>query len=156
MNNSCCVSDSSRLHMQRYDIRQGRFAHFGPRWFTFVLFGSLWFKMVLFRLCHIWWSLMSYMILACVIYDDCLRHIWYLPASYMMHSHAILGVGWCPICHLQASYMPISETIFPGVATLSGSGGFLCYHLGEKQLPSRRMGVAEATLSARGWMLSAW
>ena len=156
MNNSCCVSDSSRLHMQRYDIRQGRFAHFGSRWFTFVLLGSLWFKMVLFRLCHIWWSLASYMILASVIYDDCLRHIWYLPASYMMHSHAILGVGWCPICHLQASYMPISETIFPGVATLSGSGWFLCYHLGEKQLPSRRMGVAEATLLARGWMLNAW
>ena len=156
MNNSCCVSDSSRLHLQRYDIRQGRFAHFGPRWFTFVLFGSLWFKMVLFRLCHIWWSLASYMILASVIYDTRQRHIWYLPASYMMHSHAISGVGWCPICHLQASYMPISETIFPGVATLSGSGWFLCYHLGEKQLPSRRMGVAEATLSARGWVLSAW
>ena len=156
MNNSCCVSDSSRLHMQRYDIRQGRFAHFGPRWFTFVLFGSLWFKMVLFRLCHIWWLLTSYMMIAYVIYDDRLRHIWYLPASYMMHSHAILGVGWCPICLLQASYMPISETIFPGVATLSGSGWFLCYHLGEKQLPSRRMGVAEATLSASGGMLSAW
>ena len=156
MNNSCCVSDSSRLHLQRYDIRQGRFAHFGPRWFTFVLFGSLWFKMVLFRLCHIWWSLTSYMMIAYVIYDDCLRHIWYLPASYMMHSHAILGVGWCPICLLQAPYMPMSEPIFPGVATLSGSGWFLCYHLGEKQLPSRRMGVAEATLSARGWMLSTW
>ena len=178
MNNSCCVSDSSRLHLQRYDIRQGRFAHFGPRWFTFVLFGSLWFKMVLFSLCHIscwkkprmmvvcviydtrlrhiWYLLASYMILACVIYDTCLRHIWYLPASYMMHSHAMLSVGWGPICLLQAPYMPISETIFPGVATLSGSGWFLCYHLGEKQLPSRRMGVAEATLSARGWMLSAW
>ena len=156
MNNSCCVSDSSRLHMQRYDIRQGRIAHFGPRWFTFVLFGSLWFKMVLFRLCHIWWSLMSYMMIACVIYDTRQRHIWYLPASYMMHSHAILGVGWCPICLLQAPYMPISETIFPGVATLSGSGWFLCYHLGEKLLPSRRMGVAEATLSARGWVLSDW
>ena len=156
MNNSCCVSDSSRLHMQRYDIRQGRFAHFGPRWFTFVLFGSLWFKMLLFRLCHIWWSLMTYMMIAYVIYDDCLRHIWYLPASYMMHSHAMLSVGWGPICLLQAPYMPISETIFPGVATLSGSGWFLCYHLGEKQLPSRRMGVAEATLLARGWMLSAW
>ena len=156
MNNSCCVSDSSRLHMQRYDIRQGRSAHFGPRWFTFVLFGSLWFKMVLFRLCHIWWLLTSYMILASVIYDTCQRHIWWLPASYMMQAHAILSVGWCPICLLQASYMPISETIFPGVATLSGSGWFLCYYLGEKQLPSRRMGVAEATLLARGWMLSAW
>ena len=156
MNNSCCVSDSSRLHMQRYDIRQVRFAHFGPRWFTFVLFGSLWFKMVLFRLCHIWWLLTSYMMIAYVIYDTRQRHIWYLPASYMMHSHAISGVGWCPICLLQAPYMPISETIFPGVATLSGSGWFLCYHLGEKQLPSRRMGVAEATLSASGGMLSIW
>ena len=105
---------------------------------------------------HIWWTLTSYMILACVIYDTCLRHIWYLSASYMMQAHAILGVGWCPICLLQAPYMPISENIFPGVATLSGSGWFLCYHLGEKQLPSRRMGVAEATLSARGWMLSIW
>ena len=90
MNNSCCVSDSSRLHMQRYDILQGRFAHFGPRWFTFVLFGSLWFKMVLFSLCHIscWkkprmmvvcviygYSLTSYMMVAYVIYDDYLRHI---------------------------------------------------------------------------------
>ena len=156
MNNSCCVSDSSRLHMQRYDIRQGRIAHFGPRWFTFVLFGSLLFKMVLFRLCHIWWLLTSYMMIAYVIYDTRQRHIWYLPASYMMHSHAISGVGWCPICLLQAPYMPISETIFPGVATLSGSGWFLCYHLGEKQLPSRRMGVAEATLSASGGTLSIW
>ena len=156
MDNSCCVSDSSRLHMQRYDIRQGRFAHFGPRWFTFVLFGSLWFKMVLFRLCHIWWSFTSYMILASVIYDICQRHIWYLSASYMMHSHTISGVGWCPICLLQAPSMPMSEPIFPGVATLSGSGWLLCYHLGEKQLPSRRMGVAEATLSARGGMLSIW
>lgn len=68
MNNSCCVSDSSRLHMQRYDIWQGRFAHFGPRWFTFVLFGSFWFRMVLFRLCHI-------MMIACVIYDTRQRHI---------------------------------------------------------------------------------
>lgn len=156
MNNSCCVSDSSRLHMQRYDIRQGRFAHFGPRWFTFVLFGSLWFKMVLFSLCHISCWKKPRMMVVCVIYDTCLRHIWYLPASYMMHSHAILSVGWGPICLLQAPYMPISETIFPGVATLSGSGWFLCYHLGEKQLPSRRMGVAEATLLARGWMLSIW
>ena len=156
MDNSCCVSDSSRLHMQRYDIRQGRIAHFGPRWFTFVLFGSFWFKMVLFRLRHIWYLPVSYMMIAYVIYDTCLRHIWYSPASYMMHSHAILRVVWCPICLLQAPYMPISETIFPVVATLSGSGWFLCYHLGEKQLHSRWMGVAEATLSARGWMLSIW
>ena len=160
MNNSCCVSDSSRLHMQRYDIRQGRFAHFGPRWFTFVLFGSRWYSSACVILAagrsQEWWLSASYMILAYVIYDTCLRHIWYLPASYMMHSHAMLSVGWGPICLLQAPYMPISETIFPGVATLSGSGGFLCYHLGEKQLPSRRMGVAEATLLARGWMLSAW
>ena len=106
--------------------------------------------------CHIWWLPASYMMNAYVIYDTCLRHIWYLSASYMMQAHAILGVGWCPICLLQAPYMPISENIFPGVATLSGSGWFLCYHLGEKQLPSRRMGVAEATLSARGWMLSIW
>ena len=81
MNNSCCVSDSSRLHMQRYDIRQVRFAHFGPRWFTFVLFGSLWSKMVHFR--PFWFTLVqdgtlssvSYMMIAYVIYDDCLRHI---------------------------------------------------------------------------------
>ncbi len=76
MNNSCCVSDSSRLHMQRYYIGQGRFAHFGRRWFTFVLFGSLWFKMVLF--CLVIWVEKEdgkKMILAYVIYDDCLRHI---------------------------------------------------------------------------------
>ena len=125
-----------------------------------VHFGSRWYSSACVILAagrsQEWWLSASYMILAYVIYDTCLRHIWYLPASYMMHSHAMLSVGWGPICLLQAPYMPISETIFPGVATLSGSGGFLCYHLGEKQLPSRRMGVAEATFLARGWMLSAW
>lgn len=163
MNNSCCVSDSSRLHMQRYDIRQGRFAHFGPRWFTFVLFGSLWFKMVLFSLCHISCWKKPRMMVVCVIYDTRLRHIWYLLASYMILACVIYDALSCHVeCRLRpnmppaSTYMPISETIFPGVATLSGSGGFLCYHLGEKQLPSRRMGVAEATLLARGWMLSAW
>ena len=81
MNNSCCVSDSSRLHLQRYDIRQGRFAHFGSRWFTFVLFGSLWFKMVHFR--PFWFTLVqdgtlssaSYMMIVYVIYDTRQRHI---------------------------------------------------------------------------------
>ena len=139
MNNSCCVSDSSRLHMQRYDIRQGRFAHFGPRWFTFVLFGSLWFKMVLFRLCHIWWLLASYMMIFYVIYDTRQRHIWYLPASYMMHSHAMLSVGWGPICLLQAH--PICRYLKPSFLVLlhsRGVGGFYAtisarnsYHLGE-------------------------
>ena len=71
MNNSCCVSDSSRLHMQRYDIRQGRFAHFGPRWFTFVLFGSL----SSFLVHDGTLSSVSYMMIAYVIYDGCLRHI---------------------------------------------------------------------------------
>ncbi len=71
MNNSCCVSDSSRLHLQRYDIWQGRFAHFGSRWFTFVLFGSFWFILVQDGTL----SPLSYMMIACVIYDDRLRHI---------------------------------------------------------------------------------
>lgn len=61
MNNSCCVSDSSRLHLQRYDIRQGRIAHFGPRWFTLVQDGTL--------------LSVSYMMIACVIYDTHQRHI---------------------------------------------------------------------------------
>ena len=60
MNNSCCVSDSSRLHLQRYDIRQGRFAHFGPRWFTLVLDGTL--------------SSVSYWLLAEAWNDGCLSH----------------------------------------------------------------------------------
>ena len=68
MNNSCCVSDSSRLHLQRYDIRQGRIAHFGSRWFTFVLFGSLWLQDGTL-------SSVSYMMIAYVIYDTRQRHI---------------------------------------------------------------------------------
>ena len=147
MNNSCCVSDSSRLHLQRYDIRQGRIAHFGSRWFTFVLFGSLWFKMVLFRLCHIWWSLTSYMMIAYVIYDDCLRHIWYLPASYMMQAHAVYGVGWCHIgCRLMPD-MPLASTLYADVWTHLS---WRCYTLGEWvvfMLPFRR---ETATISANG------
>ena len=125
MNNSCCVSDSSRLHMQRYDIRQGRFAHFGPRWFTFVLFGSLWFKMVLFRLCH----------------------IWYLPASYMMQAHAVYGVGSCHIgCRLMPN-MPPASILY---ADIWNHLSWCCYTLGEWvifMLPSRR---ETATISANG------
>ncbi len=67
MNNSCCVSDSSRLHLQRYDIRQGRFAHFGPRWFTFVLF---WFTLVQDGTL----SSVSYWLLAEAWNDGCLSH----------------------------------------------------------------------------------
>ena len=147
MNNSCCVSDSSRLHMQRYDIRQGRFAHFGSRWFTFVLFGSLWFKMVLFRLCHIWWSLTSYMILASVIYDTRLRHIWWLPASYMILASVIYDALSCHIgCRLMPD-MPPASTLYADVWTHLA---WRCYTLGEWvvfMLPFRR---ETATISANG------
>ena len=68
MNNSCCVSDSSRLHLQRYDIRQGanctlwfKMVHFRPFWFTLVQDGTL--------------SSVSYMMIAYVIYDTRQRHI---------------------------------------------------------------------------------
>ena len=147
MNNSCCVSDSSRLHLQRYDIRQGRIAHFGSRWFTFVLFGSLWFKMVLFRLCHIWWLLTSYMILASVIYDTRQRHIWYLPASYMILASVIYDALSCYIeCRLMPN-MPPASTLY---ANIWNHLSWCCYTLGEWvifMLPSRR---ETATISANG------
>lgn len=71
MNNSCCVSDSSRLHLLTFaKIRHlagaictlwSKMVHFRPFWFTLVQDGTL--------------SPLSYMMIACVIYDDRLRHI---------------------------------------------------------------------------------
>ena len=147
MNNYCCVSDSSRLHLQRYDIRQGRIAHFGSRWFTFVLFGSLWFKMVLFRLCHIWWLLTSYMMIAYVIYDTRQRHIWYSPASYMILASVIYDALSCHIgCRLMPD-MPPASTLY---ADIRNHLSWCCYTLREWvifMLPSRR---ETATISANG------
>ena len=147
MNNSCCVSDSSRLHMQRYDIRQGRFAHFGPRWFTFVLFGSLWFKMVLFSLCHISCWKKPRMMVVCVIYDTRLRHIWYLLASYMILACVIYDALSCHVeCRLRPN-MPPASTLY---ADIWNHLSWCCYTLGEWgifMLPSRR---ETATISANG------
>ena len=147
MNNSCCVSDSSRLHMQRYDIRQGRIAHFGPRWFTFVLFGSFWFKMVLFRLCHIWYLPVSYMMIAYVIYDDRLRHIWWSLTSYMILASVIYDALSCHIEGRLMSNMPPASTLY---ADIWNHLSWRCYTLGEWvifMLPSQR---ETATLSVNG------
>ena len=147
MNNSCCVSDSSRLHMQRYDIRQGRIAHFGPRWFTFVLFGSFWFKMVLFCLYHISCWQKPRMMVVCVMYDDRLRHIWYLPASYMILASVIYDALSCHIEGRLMSNMPPASTLY---ADIWNHLSWRCYTLGEWvifMLPSRR---ETATLSVNG------
>ena len=135
MNNSCCVSDSSRLHLQRYDIRQGRFAHFGPRWFTFVLFGSLWFKMVLFRLRHIWWSLTSYMMIAYVIYDASSCRIWRrlmpnMPPASTLYADIRNHLSWR--CYTLGEWVIFMLPSRRETATISANGGGWSYTLSER------------------------
>ena len=146
MNNSCCVSDSSRLHMQRYDIRQGRIAHFGPRWFTFVLFGSLWFKMVLFRPPDMGWGWYPSEVDVSDPYPDFERHIWWSPASYMMIAYVIYDAS---LCHIWHRLMPNMPPVCTQYADVWRHLSWRCYTLGEWvifMLPSRR---ETATLSAK-------
>ena len=110
-----------------------KMVHFRPFWFTLVQDGTL--------------SSVSYMMIAYVIYGDCLRHIWYLPASYMMHTHAVYGVGWCHIeCRLMPN-MPPASILY---ADIWNHLSWCCYTLGEWvifMLLSRR---ETATISANG------
>ena len=110
-----------------------KMVHFRPFWFILVQDGTL--------------SPLSYMMIACVIYDDRLRHIWYSPASYMILASVIYDALSCHVeCRLMPD-MPPASTLY---ADIWNHLSWCCYTLGEWvifMLLSRR---ETATISANG------
>ena len=96
-------------------------------------------------------SSVSYMMIAYVIYDTCLRHIWWLLTSYMMIASVIYDALSCHIgCRLMPN-MPPASILY---ADIRNHLSWCCYTLGEWvvfMLPSRR---ETATISANGGGLS--
>ena len=136
------TSGRGELHTLVQDGSLSSFlVHFGSRWYSSAC------VILAAGRSQEWWLSASYMILAYVIYDTCLRHIWYLPASYMILACVIYDALSCHVeCRLRPN-MPPASTLY---ADIWNHLSWCCYTLGEWgifMLPSRR---ETATISANG------
>ena len=93
------------------------------------------------------WKRLTIILLLSAIYDDCLRHIWWTLTSYMILACVIYDAGSCHIgCRLMPN-MPPASTLY---ADIRKHLSWRCYTLGEWvifMLPSWR---ETATISANG------